>query len=64
MNCPNYEVCHKMMKPGLKVCSPCFWRFNNEVLEFNNDNVHIVLKIQHVSSSENVHILFVSNASI
>jgi hypothetical protein len=27
-------------------------------------NVHIVLKIQHVSSSENVHILFVSNASI
>ena len=37
MNCPNYEVCHKMMKPGLKVCSPCFWRFNNEVLEFNND---------------------------
>jgi hypothetical protein len=22
------------MKPGLKVCTSCFWRFKNEVLEF------------------------------
>jgi len=27
-------------------------------------NVHIVLKTQNVSSSENVHISFVSNVSI
>jgi hypothetical protein len=34
MNCPNYFVCHKTVKPGLKVCTSCFWRFKNEILEF------------------------------
>ncbi len=34
MNCPNYHVCNKTVKPGLKVCTSCFWRFKNEVLEF------------------------------
>ncbi len=37
LQCPNFSVCHKMYDPRLKVCSPCFWRFNNEVLEFKND---------------------------
>lgn len=34
MTCPNFKICGKSMRPGLKVCSPCFWRFNNEILEF------------------------------
>lgn len=34
-NCPNYDVCFKRVKPGLKVCTNCFWRFKNEILEFN-----------------------------
>ena len=32
--CPNFIICRKLMDPRLKVCSPCFWRFNNEILEF------------------------------
>lgn len=35
--CPNFLVCRKMYDPRLKVCGPCFWRFNNEILEFKND---------------------------
>jgi hypothetical protein len=34
MECPNFDVCHKKKDPRLKVCSPCFWRFKNEILEF------------------------------
>ena len=34
MNCPNYHVCSKQVKHGLKVCTSCFWRFKNEILEF------------------------------
>lgn len=34
MNCPNFHVCNKQVKPGLKVCTSCFWRFKNEILEF------------------------------
>ena len=37
MNCPNYQICSKQVKPGLKVCTSCFWRFKNEVLEFRNE---------------------------
>ena len=32
--CPNFDVCFKMMDPRLKVCTRCFWRFENKVLEF------------------------------
>lgn len=32
--CPNYIVCHKMYDSRLKVCTSCFWRFKNEILEF------------------------------
>lgn len=35
--CPNFEVCFKMMDPRLKVCSGCFWRFKNQVLEFKEN---------------------------
>jgi hypothetical protein len=35
--CPNYDVCFKMMDPRLKVCSNCFWRFENQILEFKDD---------------------------
>lgn len=35
--CPNYDVCFKMMDPRLKVCSNCFWRFENQVLVFEDD---------------------------
>jgi len=41
-----------------------FLEIENKVLEFKNGDVHIVLKTQNVSSSENVHISFVSNVSI
>ena len=34
MTCPNFKVCGKSMRSGLKVCTSCFWRFKNEVLEF------------------------------
>lgn len=34
MECPNFAVCHKKKDPRLKVCSSCFWRFKNEILEF------------------------------
>ena len=34
MKCPNFDVCFKTVKPGLKVCTSCFWRFKNEKLEF------------------------------
>ena len=37
LQCPNFLVCNKMYDPRLKVCSPCFWRFENKVLEFKND---------------------------
>lgn len=36
MECPNFDVCHKRYDPRLKVCTSCFWRFKNEVLEFKN----------------------------
>ena len=35
MKCPNFDICHKMMDPRLKVCGTCFWRFENQVLESN-----------------------------
>jgi hypothetical protein len=35
--CANFDVCHKMMDSRLKVCSSCFWRFENELLEFKED---------------------------
>lgn len=35
--CPNFKVCRKMYDPRLKMCGTCFWRFNNEILEFKND---------------------------
>jgi len=35
--CPNYDICYKMKSQGLKVCTSCFWRFKNEVLEFRED---------------------------
>src|SRR5210317_2124777 len=31
--CPNFDVCYKLRDSRLKVCSNCFWRFENEVLE-------------------------------
>jgi len=34
--CPNFDICHKNKDVRLKVCSPCFWRFNNEVLKFDH----------------------------
>lgn len=37
MNCPNYDICFKKVKPGLKVCTSCFWRFKNQTLEFKDD---------------------------
>ena len=36
VNCPNYMICSKQVKPGLKVCTSCFWRFKNEILEFKS----------------------------
>ena len=24
MKCPNFDICHKMMDPRLKVCGTCF----------------------------------------
>ncbi len=35
-SCPNFGVCGKMMRPGLKVCTSCFWKFRNEPLQFKN----------------------------
>jgi len=35
--CPNFDVCYKMRDSRLKVCSNCFWRFENEILEFKDD---------------------------
>lgn len=32
--CPNFDVCYKMMDSKSKVCVSCFWRFENEILEF------------------------------
>jgi hypothetical protein len=37
--CPNFDVCHKTKDPRLKVCSKCFGRFENQVLEFREDLV-------------------------
>ena len=34
MKCANFDICYKMMDPRLKVCSNCFWRFENQVLEY------------------------------
>lgn len=31
--CPNFDICYKLRDSRLKVCSNCFWRFENEVLE-------------------------------
>ena len=36
-NCPNFDVCGKTMYLGLKVCNSCFWRFENQVLDFKDD---------------------------
>jgi hypothetical protein len=35
--CPNFDVCHKQMYAGLKVCSLCFWKFENQILDFKDD---------------------------
>ena len=35
--CPNYDICYKMKSQGLNVCTSCFWRFKNEVLEFREN---------------------------
>jgi len=35
--CPNFDVCGKTMYLGLKVCNSCFWRFENQVLDFKGD---------------------------
>ena len=35
--CPNFDVCGKTMYLGLKVCNSCFWRFENQVLDFKDD---------------------------
>ncbi len=42
--CPNFSVCHKMMREGLKVCSKCFWRFKNTPLEFKRDKCQICIQ--------------------
>ena len=42
--CPNFLVCHKIYDPRLKVCTSCFWRFKNEVLEFKDDECSICHK--------------------
>lgn len=41
MNCPNYSVCGKTYNPELKVCTSCFWRFKNQVLDFFDDTCQI-----------------------
>lgn len=35
--CPNFEICHRMTYSTLKVCSSCFWRFENQIMEFVDD---------------------------
>ena len=45
MTCPNFTICGKSMRPGLKVCSSCFWRFKNEVLEFKNDECSVCFEV-------------------
>ena len=36
-NCPNFDVCYRTMYTGLKVCTSCFWRYENQILDFKDD---------------------------
>jgi hypothetical protein len=40
-NCPNFSVCGKTMRPELKVCTSCFWKYKNTVLDFFDDTCQI-----------------------
>lgn len=44
--CPNFVICRKLMNPTLRVCNICYWRFNNEVLQFDNSECPICYNTQ------------------
>jgi len=60
MNCPNYHVCSKQVKHGLKVCTSCFWRFKNEILEFKTYECPRCCKTGECLSFGNVTLLCMS----